>query len=404
MSAASYRPSLPTVLIAGGIILTLAMGIRHGFGFWQLPMVQANGWTRGTFAFAMAVQNLVWGATQPIVGMIADRIGALRVLVIGALLYAAGLALMSVSSSGWMFTLSAGVLIGTALSGTTYSIIYAVIGRVATEAERSSALGIAAAAGSFGQFIMVPIEQGLIGHAGWQEALWLLSLVALAMIPLAWRLRESRAETAHGGAHQSIGAAIREAFGQGSFRWLMAGYFVCGFQVVFIGVHLPAYLKDHGMAPELAVWSLALIGLFNIFGTFTAGRLGARWPKKLLLSGIYFTRAVVIALFLIAPLSVWSVYAFSAAIGFLWLSTVPLTNGVIATIFGVRYLGMLSGFVFFSHQVGSFVGVWAGGYLYDRLGNYNVVWLIAIALGVFAGLANLPIRERAIDRAQAAPA
>jgi MFS family permease len=404
MSATAQRPTLPTVLIAGGIILTLAMGIRHGFGFWQLPMVQANGWTRGTFAFALAVQNLMWGLTQPFAGMIADRYGAMRVLVAGALLYAAGLALMSVSSSGWTFTLTAGVLIGVALSGTTYSILYGVIGRVATEAERSAALGVAAAAGSFGQFIMVPIEQGLIGHLGWQESLWLLSLVALAMAPLAWQLRERGAAVVHGGPHQSVGAAIREAFAHGSFRWLMAGYFVCGFQVVFIGVHLPAYLKDHGMAPELSVWSLALIGLFNIFGTYTAGRLGARWPKRLLLSGIYFWRAVIIAVFLLLPLSDWSVYVFSACIGFLWLSTVPLTNGVIATIFGVRYLGMLSGFVFFSHQVGSFFGVWAGGYLYDRLGNYNLVWLIAIALGVFAGLANLPIRERAIERVQVAPA
>lgn len=404
MSATAQRPTLPTVLIAGGIILTLAMGIRHGFGFWQLPMVQANGWTRGTFAFALAVQNLMWGLTQPFAGMVADRYGAMRVLVAGALLYAAGLALMAVSSSGWMFTLTAGVLIGVALSGTTYSILYGVIGRVATEAERSAALGVAAAAGSFGQFIMVPIEQGLIGHLGWQESLWLLSILALAMAPLAWQLRERGPAFVHGGAQQSVGAAIHEAFAHGSFRWLMAGYFVCGFQVVFIGVHLPAYLKDHGMAPELSVWSLALIGLFNIFGTYTAGRLGARLPKRLLLSGIYFLRAVIIAVFLLLPLSSWSVYLFSAAIGFLWLSTVPLTNGVIATIFGVRYLGMLSGFVFFSHQVGSFFGVWAGGYLYDRLGNYNLVWLIAIALGVFAGLANLPIRERAIERAQAAPA
>ncbi len=404
MAESARAPSLTTVLIAGGIILTLAMGIRHGFGFWQLPMVQANGWSRSTFAFALAVQNLMWGATQPIVGMIADRFGAFRVLVVGAVLYAAGLALMAVSTSGWMFSASAGLLIGVALSGTTYSIIYGVIGRVATESERSAALGIAAAAGSFGQFIMVPIEQGLIGAVGWQEALWLLAILSLAMAPLAWKLRDGTHAVHHGGAHQSIGAAVREAFSHGSFRWLMAGYFVCGFQVVFIGVHLPAYLKDHGMAPELSVWSLALIGLFNIFGTYTAGRLGARLPKKHLLSGIYFTRAVVIAVFLLAPLSSWSVYLFSAAIGFLWLSTVPLTNGVIATIFGVRYLGMLSGFVFFSHQVGSFAGVWAGGYLYDRLGNYNVVWLIAIALGVFAGLANLPIRERAIERAQASAA
>lgn len=405
MFHANERPTLTTVLLCGGVILTLAMGIRHGFGFWQLPMTQAHGWTRETFAFALAMQNLLWGATQPIVGMFADRFGALRVLIIGALLYAVGLLLMAFSSAGWMFAGSAGLLIGTALSGTTYSIVYGVIGRTASEQQRSSALGIAAAAGSFGQFIMVPIEQSLIAGFGWQHALVLLAGVALLMAPLGWGLREPRVIAPVGGERQqSAREAIGEAFGQSSFRWLMAGYFVCGFQVVFIGVHLPAYLRDQGMNADLAVWALALIGLFNIFGTFTAGQLGARYPKRLLLSAIYFLRAVVIAVFLAVPLSAASVYVFAAAIGFLWLSTVPLTSGVIATIFGVRYLGMLSGVVFFSHQLGSFAGVWAGGYLYDRLGNYDMVWWIAIALGVFAGLANLPIRERALVRAAPAAA
>lgn len=399
MFHANERPTLTTVLLCGGVILTLAMGIRHGFGFWQLPMTQAHGWTRETFAFALAMQNLLWGATQPIVGMLADRFGALRVLIIGAALYALGLLLMAFSATGWMFAGSAGILIGTALSGTTYSIVYGVIGRTASESQRSSALGIAAAAGSFGQFIMVPIEQTLIAGFGWQHALVVLAGVALLMAPLGWGLREPRVKAPVGGVRQqSAGEAIREAVGQGSFRWLMAGYFVCGFQVVFIGVHLPAYLRDHGMNPDVAVWALALIGLFNIFGTFTAGQLGARYPKRFLLSAIYFLRAVVIVLFLALPLTPLSVYVFAAGMGFLWLSTVPLTSGVIATIFGVRYLGMLSGVVFFSHQVGSFAGVWAGGYLYDRLGNYDAVWWISIALGVFAGLANLPIRERPVIR------
>ncbi|HEU4620653.1 MAG TPA: MFS transporter [Burkholderiaceae bacterium] len=393
----SRRLSLTTVLVCGGLVLTLSMGIRHGFGFWQLPMTQAYGWTRETFAFALALQNLLWGATQPFAGMIADRFGAFRVLLVATLLYASGLALMALSSNGLMFSSSAGVLIGLALSGTTYSVVYGVIGRTAREDQRSQALGIAAAAGSFGQFAMVPIEQSLIAGFGWQHALVLLAGIALVMAPLGLGLREPIAPATKA-REQSALEAAREAFGLGSFRWLMAGYFVCGFQVVFIGVHLPAYLRDHNMEASVAVWALALIGLFNVFGTYTAGQLGARLPKKYLLSTIYFARAAAITIFLLAPLSAWSVYLFAAVMGFLWLSTVPLTSGVIATIFGVRYLGMLSGFVFFSHQVGSFLGVWAGGWLYDRLGNYDVVWAISIALGIFAGLANLPIRERPLVR------
>jgi MFS family permease len=394
------RLSLTTVLICGGTLLTLSMGIRHGFGFWQLPMTQANGWTRETFAFALAMQNLLWGVSQPFAGMLADRFGATKVLLAGALLYASGLVVMALAGTGLMFSMGAGVLIGLALSGVTYSVVYGVIGRTAPPEKRSQALGIAAAAGSFGQFLMVPVEQGLIAGLGWQQALFVLAAVALLMAPLAAGLREPAVVA--GKSQQSIRQAIGEAFGDRSFQWLMAGYFVCGFQVVFIGIHLPAYLKDNGMQPGVAVAALALVGLFNVFGTYAAGMLGARFPKKYLLSGIYFARAVVIGLFLLAPLSPWSVYLFAAAIGLLWLSTVPLTNGVVATIFGVQYLSMLGGFVFFSHQVGSFLGVWLGGRLYDQFGNYDVVWGITIALGIFAALVNLPVREAPIRRAAAA--
>jgi MFS family permease len=400
------RLSLSTVLICGGLLVTLSMGIRHGFGLFQLPMIQAHaeqGWTRETFALALALQNLMWGATQPFAGMLSDRFGALWVLICATVLYSAGLVIMALAGSGLVFSVGAGLLIGCALSGSTYSIVYGVIGRTAKPEQRSQALGIAAAAGSFGQFVMVPVEQGLIGGVGWQTGLLILAAAALLMAPLAAGLREPKTGPAAAGG-QSIKQAAREAFSNRSFQWLMAGYFVCGFQVVFIGVHLPAYLKDKGMAPGLAVASLALVGLFNVFGTFSAGQLGARMPKKYILSFIYFARAVVIGLFLLAPLTEWSVYLFAAAMGLLWLSTVPVTNGVIATIFGVQYLGMLGGFVFFSHQVGSFLGVWLGGMLYDRFGSYDVVWGITIALGVFAGLANLPVREEALQRLTPKPA
>jgi MFS family permease len=394
------RLSLTTVLLCGGALVTLSMGIRHGFGFWQLPMTQTNGWTRETFAFAIALQNLLWGASQPFAGMLADRFGAARVLLVGALLYAAGLVVMALSSTGVVFTAGAGILIGLALSGVTYTVVFGVIGRTAPPEKRSQAMGIAAAAGSFGQFLMVPVEQSLIAWFGWQHALFILAAAALLMMPLAVGLREPAAAAIK--STQSVGQAIKEAFGYRSFQWLTAGYFVCGFQVVFIGIHLPAYLKDNGMAPSVAVAALALVGLFNVFGTYAAGQLGARYPKKYLLSGIYIARAVVIGLFLLAPLSPMSVYLFAAAMGLLWLSTVPLTTGVVATVFGVQYMSMLGGFVFFSHQVGSFLGVWLGGALYDRFGNYNLVWGITIALGVFAALANLPVKEAPIARAAVA--
>ncbi|GLR13811.1 MFS transporter [Chitinimonas prasina] len=385
------------VLICAGIIVSLSMGIRHGFGFFLQPITQDFGWNREVFALALGLQNLVWGAAQPFTGALADRYGATRVLVVGALLYAAGLALMTVSSSGWMFSGSAGVLLGLALSGSTYSIVFGVIGRAVPESQRSQAMGIASAAGSFGQFMMVPVEQQLISGLGWMPTLLILSAMSLLIIPAARGLKEVAPEAGHG-TGQSVWAAAREAFRYPSFQMLMAGYFVCGFQVVFIGVHLPAYLKDFGLPGSVAAVALALIGLFNVFGTYTAGQLGARFGKKYLLSMIYLARAVAISVFLLAPLTAWSVWLFAAVIGFLWLSTVPLTNGVIATIFGVKHLGMLSGFVFFSHQIGSFLGVWLGGWLYDHTGSYNVVWYISIGLGIGAALINWPIREQAIGR------
>ncbi len=386
------------VLLCGAAIVTLSMGIRHGFGLWLQPITMDRGWTRETFAFALAVQNIAWGVAGPFAGALADRFGAFKVLIVGSLLYSLGLVLMAVSTSGLAFTSSAGLLLGMAQSGTTYAVVYGVIGRNVSAEKRSWAMGVAAAAGSFGQFLMVPVENWLIGGFGWQSALFILGCLALAIVPLAWGLKEP-ARAAATASQQSLGAALREAFAYPSFRWLMAGYFVCGFQVVFIGVHMPSYLKDHGLTPNVATTALALIGLFNVFGTYAAGALGQRLPKKYILSTIYLLRSIAIVVFLSVPLTPWSVYVFSAVMGVLWLSTVPPTNAVIAQIFGVQYLSMLGGFVFLSHQVGSFLGVWLGGKLYDATGTYDVVWWIAVALGVFAALANLPVRERAIVRA-----
>jgi MFS family permease len=398
-------PDLKTVLIATGFILTLAMGVRHGFGFWMQPISQAHGWTRETYSLAIAVQNLMWGLIGPFAGMAVEKFGTTRVIITGAFLYAAGLLWMALVDQPTLFIAGSGVLIGAALACTAFGAVSGIIGRTAPEAKRSWAFGISAAASSFGQFIMMPVEQQLISHSGWQTAFYLLAaLVLLVMIPMALKLREAPV-THIDGPQQSIMEAIREAFSYGPFRLLLAGYFVCGFQVVFIGVHMPAYLKDKGiMDPMVAVYALALIGLFNIFGSYYAGKLGGMFPKRFLLSAIYISRTTVIAIFLLAPLTPYSVYIFAAALGLFWLSTVPLTNGIIAGIFGVKYLSMLSGFVFFSHQVGSFLGVWLGGYIFTKMGNYDMVWMITLALGVFATLINLPINEKPILRQQAVPA
>ncbi|WP_372827977.1 MFS transporter [Polaromonas sp.] len=392
------------VLLCGAAIVTLSMGIRHGFGLWLLPITQEQGWTRGTFSFAIAIQNLSWGVFGIFAGMLADRFGAFRVVIGGAVLYALGLVGMALSTTGLMFTLTAGILIGAAQAGTTYAVIYGVIGRNIPAEKRSWAMGVAAAAGSFGQFLMVPVEGFLISGLGWQEALLVLSAAVLLIAPLAFGLRETFFGPGQAPPReQTIVQAFKEAFKYPSFQMLMAGYFVCGFQVVFIGVHMPSYLRDKGLSPQVASYALALIGLFNVFGTYAAGTLGQRLSKKNILAFIYLARAVVIAVFLAAPLSPASVYIFASLMGLLWLSTIPPTNAVVAQIFGIQHLSMLSGFVFFSHQIGSFLGVYLGGYLYDRTGSYDIVWYIAIALGVFAALINLPVRETAIQRSRAVP-
>ena len=408
MSSVPPSPTQPTlsikqVLLCGAMIVTLSMGIRHGFGLWLQPITQEQGWTRQTFSFAIAIQNLSWGVIGVFAGMLADRLGAFRVLLIGTALYAAGLTGMALSPTPLLFALTAGVLIGAAQAGTTYAVIYGVIGRNIPAERRSWAMGVAAAAGSFGQFLMVPIEGQLIARLGWHTALLVLAAAVLLIVPLAFGLREPRRITTGVQRQQSIGQAVAEAFKYPSFRLLMAGYFVCGFQVVFIGVHMPSYLKDKGLSPEVASYALALIGLFNVFGTYVAGTLGQRLAKRKILSAIYFGRAIAISLFLIVPISPVSVYVFASVMGFLWLSTVPPTNALVAQIFGIAHLSMLSGFIFLGHQVGSFLGVWLGGFLYDRTGSYDMVWYLSIALGVMAGLINLPVKEHAIVRPAPSP-
>nr|WP_211233812.1 MFS transporter [Comamonas composti] len=392
--------SMTQILLCGGAVVTLSMGIRHGFGLWLQPMTQEMGWTRESFALAIAIQNLSWGVIGIFGGMLADRFGAFRVLIAGALLYALGLAGMALSPTTTWFALTAGLLIGAAQAGTTYAVIYGVLGRQIPAARRSWAMGVTAAAGSFGQFFMMPVEGSLIAQLGWSNALLVLAVCILLIIPLAFGLREpgfsqGAAAPARG---QSVAEALREALRNPSFLLLTGGYFVCGFQVMFIGVHMPSYLKDHALAPQVASIALALVGLFNIGGTYVAGMLGQRMPKRYLLSTIYIARSVVTVIFLLTPLSPWSVYIFSAAMGVLWLSTVPLTNATVAQIFGVQHLSMLGGMVFFSHQLGSFLGVWLGGYLYDHTGSYDVTWYLSVALGVFAALVNLPVRETPVTR------
>ncbi len=399
MPESKARLSLTRMLICGAAIVTLSMGIRHGFGLWLQPITQAQGWSRENFGMAIAIQNLAWGISGIFAGMLADRFGSFRVILAGTLAYCLGLVGMAYADTPVTFALSTGVLIGMAQSGTTYAVVYGVIGRNVPADRRSWAMGVTAAAGSFGQFLMVPAEGFLISQFGWQQALVMLGFSALLMAPLAWGLREPGFG---GGAldkrEQSILQAMREALHYRSFQLLMAGYFVCGFQLVFIAVHMPSYLRDKGLSPQVASYALALIGLFNVFGTYAAGVLGQNIAKRKILAFTYLARAASIALFLLMPLTPLSVYLFASAMGLLWLSTVPVTNAIVAQIFGVSHLSMLSGLVFFSHQIGSFVGAWLGGYLYDKTGSYDIVWNIAIALGVAAALINLPVKEAAIAR------
>ncbi len=392
------------MLLGSSLILALSLGVRHGFGLFLPPMSAEFGWGREVFAFAIALQNLIWGLAQPVTGALADRFGVARAVLVGGILYAIGLVLMASADTPLALSLSAGVLIGLGLSGTSFSVILGAVGRAVPMEKRSMAMGIAAAAGSFGQFIMLPGSLGLIEWLGWSSALLALGLLIALIVPLAAMMRGDRQAPVPAGAQQSLGEALREAVGHSGFRLLALGFFVCGFQVVFIGVHLPAYLVDQHLPAQVGTTVLALVGLFNIVGTYTAGWLGSCYSKPRLLAALYLIRGVVISAFLLAPLSVWSAYAFGIAMGLLWLSTVPLTNGTVATMFGVRNLSMLGGIAFLFHQIGSFFGGWLGGWLYDRTGSYDLVWQIAIALSLMAAALNWPIREQPVARLRAAQA
>ncbi len=387
------------VVLAGCTIALIGFGVRSGFGLFQNPIILANNWGSEVFALALAIQNLLWGLGQPFAGMIADRYGTARVLIGGALLYAAGVALMTFASTPMELHLTAGVLIGLGLSGSSFTVVLAAFGRLVPPEKRSWAFGLGTAAGSAGQFLLAPLGQAFIAAYGWQAALLILAAIVLLIFPLALSLagRQEDLGTA-AERNQSIGGALAEAFGHPSYLLLIAGFFVCGFHVAFITVHMPKYLVDSGLGGVLAAWSISLVGLFNIIGSYLAGIGGGRYSKRYLLSSIYFLRAVVIAIFIAVPVTAVSVLLFSAAMGLLWLSTVPLTSGLVAVMFGPRYMATLFGFVFFSHQVGSFLGVWLGGRFYDQFGNYDLVWYIGIALGVFSAIVHLPIRERPVDR------
>ncbi|MDM9653276.1 MFS transporter [Pseudomonas mendocina] len=391
------------LLLGASLILALSLGTRHGFGLFLPPMSAEFGWGREVFAFAIALQNLIWGLAQPITGALADRFGARKAIVIGGVLYVLGLLCMGMADSPLSLSLSAGLLIGIGLSGTSFSVILGVVGRAVPVEKRSMAMGIAAAAGSFGQFAMLPGTLGLISWLGWSAALLALGLLVALILPLAAMIREAP-QPASNGPQQTLVEALREAASHSGFWLLALGFFVCGFQVVFVAVHLPAYLVDHHLPALTGTTVLALVGLFNIFGTYIAGWLGGRMAKPRLLSVLYLLRGVVITLFLLAPLTQWSAYLFGIAMGLLWLSTVPLTNGTVATLFGVRNLSMLGGIVFLFHQLGSFLGGWLGGYLYDTTGSYDLVWQIAVGLSLMAAALNWPVREVPVARLQGAPA
>lgn len=403
----SLRRNATVLIIAAATVISLTMGLRSTFGLFQAPIASDLGFSRASFGFAMAVQQLLWGLFQPFCGMVADRYGSGRVLVTGALAYTAGLLVMSGSGDIVGFNIGAGWLVGFGLSATSFSVVLGALGRLLAPEKRSVAFGIATAGGSVGQFIMAPIGQQLIATQGWSGALAVMALIA-ALMALSGFFLQSKAgdEVRLGGgagetADQTIRQAMGEACGDSSYRYLTLGFFVCGFQVAFITIHLPAYLLDLGMTARTGAISLALIGFFNIIGTYGCGVLGGRFPKRYLLSALYFLRAVVVLIFLMLPKTDMAVYLFASAMGLLWLGTVPLTSGLVAQIFGPRYMSTLFGIVFFSHQVGSFIGVWLGGYLYDTTGSYDGIWYGSVVLGLAAALLHLPISEQPFQRAGA---
>lgn len=386
------------VILAGCLIAAIGFGARSALGLFLEPMTVSRGWSRETFGLALALQNLFWGIGLPVAGMLADRLGAARVIIAGAIVYAIGLWGMSVVVTPGLLYLFAGALAGVGIAFSAFSLALAAMVRVVEPERRSLVLGLGTAAGSFGQVVFSPLSQGLIEASGWSAALVALALFVLGMIPLALLLPKSRPDDGRVGVEQKLVDALREALSHRGYVLLTTGFFVCGFHVAFITVHFPAYVRDLGLDPKLGAWALSLIGLCNIGGSLLAGVVGQRFSMKLSLSVIYAARAVVIIALLLLPKSPFVILAFASVMGLLWLSTVPLTTGIIAQVFGVRYMATLFGVVFLSHQLGSFIGVWLGGVLYEQTGSYDGMWWAGVALGLLAACLHLPIDEKPLAR------
>ncbi|MCZ7600284.1 MAG: MFS transporter [Gammaproteobacteria bacterium] len=390
------RPA--TVLVAGCLIACIGFGVRSSLGLFLEPMTTAHGWNREVFALAMAFQNLLWGMALPFAGALADKYGSVWVIVAGAVLYSAGVVGMTLSPDPLLFQFTGGVLSGVGVAFTAFSLVMAAMVRVVGPPTAHWYWGVGTAAGSLGRVVFSPLSQGFIDMFGWSDALAWLAVIALVMIPLALALPRDPDVPGEEGAAQTLRAALREAIGHRGYVLLTVGFFVCGFHVAFITVHYPAYVIDLGLDPAVGAWSIALIGAMNIIGSFASGLFGKHFSMKLGLSGIYFLRAVTITLLLFAPKTEFTIYAFAGAMGILWLSTVPLTTGIVARVFGVRYMATLFGVVFLSHQLGSFMGVWLGGVIHDRTGSYDGMWIAGIVFGLLAALIHLPIDEKPLAR------
>jgi MFS family permease len=392
----------PALIIGFGCLISMmSFGPRSALGFFLPPMSNANHWGRDVFAFALALQNLLWGIGQPVAGIIADRYGATRVFCAGSLMFAAGLALMAYATGPWLLDISAGALIGFGLAGTTFMVILAAFAKLLPPEWRSLAFGLGTAAGSFGQFLFSPLAVALMDAFGWQQTLLIFAVTTLGILPLSLAFVTTDAPAVRETAPQSLRHALGEAFAHLSYVMLVLGFFTCGFQLAFITVHLPAYLIDRGLSATVGGWTLATIGLFNIIGAVGCGWLCDYIPRRYLLSFIYFVRALAIFGFIMLPISPLTCIVFGATMGLMWLSTVPPTNGIIALMFGTRWLGTLAGFAFFSHQIGGFLGAWLGGLIFDRTGSYGPVWWLSILFGVLSALINLPIVEKPVERGAA---
>jgi predicted MFS family arabinose efflux permease len=411
MTTKSDRTALPwyfvpmTVLIAGCLVAITNFGVRSTFGQFTVPVSDAHQWPREIYSFAMALQNLLWGIATPLAGALADRFGAARVLMSGALFYCAGTLLMAFTGNPYVFHFGGGILVGIGIALSSFGIVMAALGRIVPPEKRSWAFGLATASGSLGQFIFNPFAAALISAYGWHHALVTLALTSLIIIPFALPLlvqNTSHSPQAAGETTLSMGEAIARAFGHRSYNLLVAGFFVCGFQIAFVTVHFPPYLAEHGISREMAGLAMALIGLFNVIGSYAAGIIGGKREKRLPLSLIYLLRSIAVTAFILLPITPLTTIVFASVLGLLWLSTVPFTMGLVTVMFGTRYMATLYGFAFLSHQIGSFLGVWLGGRIYDQFGSYDPVWWMGVGIGLFAFLVHLPIHEERAETFAAA--